>query len=77
MPVRSTISAACDAIDQWRAEQPPITKSTATAEDLLRWLTDEAQRFARSKDAGDGEGARHSKGLIDKYRAELLRRLGE
>lgn len=76
MPIQSTISAGCDAIDAMRAELPPVTNQTATAEQLLQWLTDAAQYYARSVDARNFRTADHLKGQMDGFRAELLRRLG-
>lgn len=75
MPIQSTISAGCKAIDAARASLPAITLGTARADQLVTWLTNHAQAYARAVDADHRENALHYRERMDAVAEEICFRM--
>jgi hypothetical protein len=63
------------AIDAARAELPPVTFGTARPWQLVEWLTNHAQAYARAYDANSRASEEHHREQIDRLAEEILYRM--
>ena len=63
------------AIDAARASLPTLTISTARPDQLVTWLTNHAQAYARAVDADNRETALHFRERMDAVAEEILFRI--
>jgi len=63
------------AIDAARAELPPVTFATARPWQLVEWLTNHAQAYARAYDADKRDTALHHREQMDRIAEEILFRM--
>jgi hypothetical protein len=63
------------AIDAARAELPPVTFATARPWQLVEWLTNHAQAYARAVDADNRENALHYRERMNSVAEEILFRM--
>lgn len=75
MPYQTTISAGCEAIDAARASLPVLSNATARPDQLVTWLTNHAQAYARAVDADHRDNALHYRERMDSVAEEILFRM--
>lgn len=63
------------AIDAARASLPTITLGTARPDQLVTWLTNHAQAYARAVDGDNRENALHYRERMDSVAEEILFRM--
>jgi len=63
------------AIDAARASLPTLTLGTARPDQLVTWLTNHAQAYARAVDADNRETALHFRERMDAVAEEILFRM--
>jgi hypothetical protein len=63
------------AIDAARASLPAITLGTARADQLVTWLTNHAQAYARAVDADHRANAMHYREQMNSVAEEILFRM--
>ena len=71
-PQQHPIDAAIDAA---RASLPTITLGTARPDQLVTWLTNHAQAYARAVDGDNRENALHFRERMDSVAEEILFRM--
>ena len=75
MPIQTTISAGCEAIDAARASLPAVTLGTARPWQLVEWLTNHAQAYARAVDQNARSNEEHHRERMDRIAEEILFRM--
>jgi hypothetical protein len=63
------------AIDAARASLPTVTLSTARPDQLVTWLTNHSQAYARAVDADHRENALHYRERMDSVAEEICYRM--
>lgn len=63
------------AIEAARASLPPLTNATARPDQLVTWLTNHAQAYARAVDGDNRENALHFRERMDSVAEEILFRM--